>query len=181
MKQTPSAVREGSEGGRSASEGASREGEPGHDASPSFYYHIIYITAIHQIDDTANRRSFVAQRRRRLVAIIDRTEPPKQRKPHMADDQHDYKVGPGHKRPIAGISPGTRRICSSMASGSRAGRLALPAREDPPPANVSITRLASASAIAGKGTMSLSCCPSTRPRRSFLGSSPRAGTRAAGA
>jgi hypothetical protein len=40
-KQTPGAVSDGSEGGRSASEGASRERELGHDASPSLHDRII--------------------------------------------------------------------------------------------------------------------------------------------
>jgi hypothetical protein len=40
-KQTPGAVRDGSEGGRSGPEGASREGEPRHDASSSFHHLVV--------------------------------------------------------------------------------------------------------------------------------------------
>ena len=41
-KHALGAVSEGSEGGRSASEGASREGKPRHDSSPNVDYRIIY-------------------------------------------------------------------------------------------------------------------------------------------
>jgi hypothetical protein len=95
--QTSGVARDGSEGGRSAPEGASREGEPGHDASPSFYSSHHNVLIIANFLYCQYRRCMVRCLgwRRRCVAIIDRTGSPKQRKPHMADDQHDYKVGPG--------------------------------------------------------------------------------------
>jgi hypothetical protein len=51
--------------------------------------------------------------RRRRVVIIDITGSPKQRKPDMADDQNDYKVGPGrpplHTRFRKGVRQPRRR------------------------------------------------------------------------
>jgi hypothetical protein len=95
-KQNPDAARDGSEGGRSASEGASREGEPGPGALPRFHDRII-MYQYRNFSYCRCRRYVVKDGRSgcRRVAIIDRTRSPRQRSPHMADDQHDYKVGPG--------------------------------------------------------------------------------------
>jgi hypothetical protein len=68
-KQIPGADSDGSEGGRSASEGASREESLGQDASPSFYRRIVCFSP-----DNRGKDSFAAGEARKIAAKIGKSQ-----------------------------------------------------------------------------------------------------------
>ena len=106
--QTPRALRDGFEGGWLASEGASREGESGHDASPSFHYRIIiYCLAIYHIDGT---RCVIHRSIASRGVAINRKTPPLSKPP--ADVGGTWKFAPLRALAVRlrGRGEGTRRF-----------------------------------------------------------------------